>query len=221
MSAVGAVIFDMDGIIVDSERSWEAARLAVVAEFGGTYHPAMVRDLMGMTPPEWSRYLHDRVGIPLSPARIEVEIVRRMVAALKRDRPFFPGAIEAVRAVGARWPTGLASSSGRDIIDLVVGLADLREVFTVTVSAAETGRGKPAPDVYLRTAELLGVDPHGCVAIEDSSNGIHSGKNAGMRVIAIPTTDFPPAAGALALADAVLDSIRGLTPAFIESVFGD
>lgn len=219
MSAVAAVIFDMDGIIINSEESWEAARLAVVAQFGGDYHPSMVRDLMGMTPPEWSRYLHDRVGIPLSPARIEAEIMRHMVPALRRDRPFFPGAIDAVRALSARWPTGLASSSGRDLIDLVVGLADLRDAFAVTLSAAESGRGKPAPDVYLRAAALLDADPRGCVAIEDSTNGIHAGKNAGMRVIAIPTTDFPPAADALVLADAVLDNIRELTPAFIEGLF--
>ena len=207
----------MDGIIVDSERSWEAARLAVVAEFGGTYHPAMVRDLMGMTPPEWSRYLHDRVGIPLSPARIEVEIVRRMVAALKRDRPFFPGAIEAVRAVGARWPTGLASSSGRDIIDLVVGLADLREVFTVTVSAAETGRGKPAPDVYLRAATLLGVDPRACVAIEDSASGIRSARDAGMRTIALLDPAYGIDRAERSTADATIASLVELTPELVRA----
>jgi beta-phosphoglucomutase-like phosphatase (HAD superfamily) len=218
VSGCAAVIFDMDGIIVDSESSWERARLAVVARFGGTYHPAMARDLMGMTPPEWSHYLRERVGIPLDEAQIEREVVSQMSAVYQRDRPFFAGAIEAVRAISLRWPTGLASSSGRDLIDLVVALTGLQDAFAVTLSGAEVGRGKPAPDVYLRAAELLGAAPHACVAIEDSSNGIRAGKNAGMRVIAIPTLDFPPAADALALADAVLENIRLLTPALIDEL---
>ncbi len=210
-----AVIFDMDGIIIDSEEHWERARLAVVAEFGGTYHPDVARDVMGMSPPEWSRYLRDRIGIPLDAARIEREIVRQLVADYQRDRPFYPGAIDAVRAVSARWPTAVASSSGRDLIDLVVSLADLQNAFTVTVSGAEVAHGKPAPDVYLKAAELLGADPRNCVAIEDSAAGIRAGKNAGMRVIAVPNAAFPPAAEAVALADVVLSRIAELTPAVI------
>jgi HAD superfamily hydrolase (TIGR01509 family) len=214
-----AVIFDMDGVIIDSEENWERARLAVVAEFGGTYRPRMAQDLMGMSPPEWAVYLRDRVGIPLSAERIQTEVVRQLVADYERDRPFFPGAIDAVRGLSARWPIGIASSSGRDLIDLVVRLAGLGEAVAVTVSAAEAGRGKPAPDVYLRAAELLKVDPRACAAVEDSSNGIRAGKNAGMRVIAIPTAAFPAAPDALALADAVLSSIVALTPAAVEAAF--
>lgn len=215
-----AVIFDMDGIIIDSEENWERARLAVVAEFGGNYHPRMARDLMGMSPPEWSVYLRDRVGIPLSAERIRAEVVRQLVADYERDRPFFPGAIDAVRGLSKRWPIGIASSSGRDLIDLVVRLADLGDAVAVTVSAVEAGRGKPAPDVYLRAAELLGTEPRACAAVEDSSNGIRAGKNAGMRVIAIPTAAFPAAPDALALADTVLTSIGELTPAAVEAAFG-
>jgi len=215
-----AVIFDMDGIIIDSEENWERARLAVVAEFGGNYHPRMAQDLMGMSPPEWSVYLRDRVGIPLSAERIRAEVVRQLVADYERDRPFFPGAIDAVRGLSKRWPIGIASSSGRDLIDLVVRLADLGDAVAVTVSAVEAGRGKPAPDVYLRAAELLGTEPRACAAVEDSSNGIRAGKNAGMRVIAIPTAAFPAAPDALALADTVLNSIVELTPAAVEAAFG-
>jgi HAD superfamily hydrolase (TIGR01509 family) len=215
-----AVIFDMDGVIIDSERNWESARLAVVAEFGGTYHPGVAQDVMGMSPPEWARYLHDRIGIPLSVETIQAEVVRQLVADYERDRPFYPGAIAAVRAVSQRWPTGLASSSGRDLIDLVVGLAGLRDAFAATVSGAEVGHGKPAPDVYLEAAKLLGADPRACVAIEDSANGIRAGKNAGMRVIAVPNAEFPPEPEAVALADIVLQRIADLTPAVIDGAFG-
>jgi HAD superfamily hydrolase (TIGR01509 family) len=213
-----AVIFDMDGTIIDSEPHWDRARLAVVAQFGGTYHADVAHDVMGMSPPEWSRYLHDRVGVPLSPARIEREVVSQLVAAYAAEAPFIAGALDAVRAIAARWPTAIASSSGRDLIDLVVSLAGLGDVFACTVSGAEVARGKPAPDVYLRAAELLGVDPAACVAIEDSSNGIRAGKNAGMRVIAIPDPAFPVAADALARADLVLERIADLTPAVVDDV---
>jgi HAD superfamily hydrolase (TIGR01509 family) len=214
-----AVIFDMDGIIIDSEPNWDRARLAVVAAFGGTYHADVPSDVMGMSPPEWSTYLRDRIRIPLSAEQIEREVVARLAADYERDRPFFPGAIDAVRAIGARWPTAIASSSGRALIDLVVSLAGLSETFTATVSGAEVAHGKPAPDVYLKAASLLGADPRRCVAIEDSSNGIRAGKNAGMRVIAIPTQAYPPAADALALADIVLPAITALTPATIDEMF--
>jgi HAD superfamily hydrolase (TIGR01509 family) len=209
----------MDGVLIDSEERWERARLAVVARYGGTYHAGVARDLMGMTPPEWSRYLRDRIGIPLATDVIERVVVRELVADYERDRPFYPGAIAAVRAISRRWPTGLASSSGRDVIDLVVALAGLQDVFAVTVSGAEVGRGKPAPDVYLKAAEGLAADPRRCVAVEDSSNGIRAGKNAGMRVIAVPNTEFPPAADAIALADVVLGRIADLTPAVIDTLF--
>lgn len=215
-----AVIFDMDGIIIDSETNWERARLAVVAKFGGSYHGDVAGDVMGMSPPEWSAYLRDRVGIPLDAAQIEREVVHQLVADYQRDRPFYPGAIDVVRAVSARWPTGLASSSGRDLIDLVVSLAGLQDAFTVTVSGAEVALGKPAPDVYLKAAELLGAEPRRCVAIEDSANGIRAGKNAGMRVIAVPNQEFPPATDAVALADIVLLRIADLTPAVVEGLFG-
>lgn len=214
-----AVIFDMDGIIIDSEEVWERARLAVVAEFGGTYHPDVPRDVMGMTSSEWSHYLRDRVGIPLSPEAIEREVIRRLVAEYERDPPFFPGAVAVVRTMGERWPTGIASSSGRELIDLVVALAGLGDSLRVTVSAGEVGRGKPAPDVYLRAAERLGADPRACVAIEDSSNGIRAGKAAGMRVVAVPHPLFPVAPDALTSADRILGRIAEFTPAVVEGLF--
>lgn len=218
-TACEAVIFDMDGIIIDSEENWQRARLAVVAEFGGTYHAGVAADVMGMSPPEWSRYLRENIGVPLTEEQIQSEVTARLAQDYRRDRPFFPGAIDAVKAMSAHWPTGLASASGRDLIDLVVELAGLRESFSVTVSGAEVARGKPAPDVYLRAAELLGVRAAACVAVEDSSNGIRAGKNAGMYVVAVPNAAFPPAPEAVALADTVLARIADLTPAVVTKLF--
>lgn len=216
-----AVVFDMDGIIIDSEPYWERARLAVVAKFGGTYHAGVAADVMGMSPPEWAHYLRTRIGVPLSEPQIIVAIVERLADAYRCDRPFFPGAIAAVRAIGARWPTGLASATGRDLIDLVVSLAGLHDVLRVTVSGAEVAHGKPAPDVYLRALEKLGAAPGRSVAIEDSSNGIRAGKNAGMRVVAVPNAEFPPTAQAVALADIVLPRIADVTPAIIAGLFAN
>lgn len=214
-----AVIFDMDGIIIDSEENWERARLAVVREFGGTYHAGVPADVMGMSPPEWSHYLRERIGIPLTAPQIVHEVSKQLADDYRRYRPFFPGAIDAVRAIGERWPTAIASASGRDLIDLVVSLGGLQDALTVTVSGAEVAHGKPAPDVYLKAAELLGVRPERCVAIEDSSNGIRSANNAGMRIISVPNQAFPPAADAVALADVILARIGDLTPAVVDAAF--
>ena len=206
----------MDGIIIDSEEHWDRARRAVVASFGGTYHDRVAHDVMGMSPPEWSRYLRTNVGVPLAEDAIEAEMVARLREAYRRDRPFYAGAVATVRAIAARYPTAIASASGRDLIDLVVEIAGLGDAFSATVAAAEAGRGKPAPDVYLAAAAKLGVAPEHCVAVEDSGNGMRAAKNAGMWLVAVPNVDYPPDAEALALADLVLGAIAEFTPDVVE-----
>ncbi|HXV56556.1 MAG TPA: HAD family phosphatase, partial [Gaiellaceae bacterium] len=185
-------------------------------ERGGRWHDEASRDMMGMSSPEWSRYMHERIGVPEPPEEINAEVVGRMEAIYRADLPLLPGAAEAVEALAGRWPLGLASSSNRELIDLVLSLSGLGRFFRATVSSEEVARGKPAPDVYLEAARRLGVDPARAAAIEDSENGIRSARAAGMRVLAIPNPQFPPADEALALADAVLPSIAGLTPAVVE-----
>jgi HAD superfamily hydrolase (TIGR01509 family) len=125
-----------------------------------------------------------------------------------------PHAVEAVRATAERWPLGLASSSNRPVIDLVLERTGLADCFAVTVSSEEAGRGKPAPDVYLEAARRLDEEPEACVAIEDSTNGIRSAGAAGMRVVVVPHPEFPPAPDALAEADIAVDSLA-LLPAAI------
>ena len=209
---IDAVVFDLDGVLIDSEQVWDAAREQLVRERGGNWHDRAQRDMMGMSSPEWSRYLHEELGLKEPPEEINVEVVRRMSALYRERLPLLPGAREAVRRLAARWLLGLASSSNRPIIELVLELAGLNDCFRVTVSSEEVGGGKPAPDVYLETARRLGVAPEGCAAIEDSHNGIRSAYAAGMCVIAIPNSVFPPDGEALAFADTVLDSLDELTP---------
>jgi HAD superfamily hydrolase (TIGR01509 family) len=208
---IDAVVFDLDGVIVDSEQVWDEVRERYARESGGTYRPGAARDMMGMSAPEWSRYMADALGVPGTPDEIVAAVVERMLARYGEEPPLIPGAVEAVREVAERFPVGIASSSNPELIEVVLRVSGLAEVVRVAVSSQEVARGKPAPDVYLEAARRLGVDPQRCAAVEDSENGIRSAKAAGMTVIAIPNPHFPPSDDALALADRVLPSITVLS----------
>jgi HAD superfamily hydrolase (TIGR01509 family) len=210
--SVAAVVFDLDGVLIDSEQVWDDARRELVAERGGTWTDDATRAMMGMSSLEWSRYMHDELGVDLEPVEISAAVVEKLEQLYRRELPLLPGAREAVRALAARWPLGLASSSNREIIDLVLELAGLTDAFAVTVSSEEVARGKPAPDVYLEVARRLEVVPKECAAVEDSTNGLRSAAAAGMRVIALPNAAFPPTDDALRLASAVLTSLDELRP---------
>ena len=209
---IDAVVFDLDGVLLDTEELWDEARRQIAAERGGHWPEDAQRAMMGMSSPEWSRYMHDVVGLAESPDHIAEEVVRRMETRYRERLPLIAGAREAVERLAARWPLGLASSSNRPLIDLALELGGLAPFFTVTVSSEEVARGKPAPDVYLETVRRLGVEPAHAAAVEDSANGLRSAHAAGLRVVAIPNAHFPPDEEALALADTVLDSLADLTP---------
>jgi HAD superfamily hydrolase (TIGR01509 family) len=204
-------------VVVDSEELWDEARESLARERGGRWSRRAQADMMGMSSVEWSRYMHDVVGLADLPEEINREVVRRMLARYADAPPVIDGAVDAVRRLGERWPLAVASSSNREIIDAVLDATGLASTFRATVSSEEVARGKPAPDVYLEAARRLGLSPGGCAAIEDSSNGIRSAKTAGMRVVAIPNRRYPPDDDALALADVVLGSIRELSPDVVES----
>ena len=211
-----AVVFDLDGVLLDTEELWDEARREIAEERGGRWRPDAQREMMGMSSPEWSRYMHDVIGLPDPPERISEEVVERLVELYRRQLPLVDGAVEAVRRIGAHWPLGIASSSNRPLIDLFLDLTGTQELFRATVSSEEVAHGKPAADVYLEAANRLEVAPESCTAIEDSENGIRSARSAGMRVVAIPNRVFPPGPEALALAGVVLDSLAELTPEAIE-----
>ena len=209
---VEAVVFDMDGVILQSEEVWDEVRERYVRERGGRYDAEVQRALMGMSSTEWSRYLHEHAGVADEPEAINEEVVRRMLETYRGRLPLIDGSLEAVRRIGERWPLALASSSNRPLIDAVLEVAGLSRWFRATVSSEEVARGKPAPDVYLEAARRLGVEPTACAAVEDSHGGIRSAKAAGMRVVAIPNPSYPPDDDALSLADVVLPTIRELDP---------
>ena len=207
-----AVIFDMDGVLVDSEAVWDDVRKRFVEEKGGHWHESAQRDMMGMSSVEWSRYVRDQLGVEMDPEEISREVADRVADVYREKLPLLPGAVEAVKSLAKEWPLGLASSSNRHVIDLVLDLAGIADAFAVTVSSEEVGAGKPAPDVYLETAKRLGKEAPACVAVEDSTNGIRSAHAAGMPVIAVPNQDFPPESDALGLADVTVKSLTEVTP---------
>lgn len=209
---IEAVVFDMDGVLVDSEEIWDKARRALALEHSLAWPESAQREMMGMSSPEWSRYMHERVGLEEPPEQISLEVVRRLEALYRRHLPLLDGAIQAVERIGERFRLGLASSSNRPIIDLVLGLAGIASRFEVTVSSEEVARGKPAPDVYLEALRRMAVAPARAAAIEDSTNGLLSAQAAGMLVVAVPSPVFPPRADALAAASVVLGSLAELTP---------
>jgi HAD superfamily hydrolase (TIGR01509 family) len=213
---IAAVVFDLDGVIIDTERLWDVARREVAAAHGGTWTPAATLAMQGMSSPEWSTYMREAVGVRLPAPEINRVVVDRLLARYRETLPLLPGAVPAVRRLASRWPLGLASSSNREIIDEVLKLAGITRLFAATVSSEEVARGKPAPDVYLEAAKRLRVAASACVAIEDSTNGIRAAAAAGMKVIAVPNREFPPERAALAGAAAVLSSLEELTSGVVD-----
>jgi HAD superfamily hydrolase (TIGR01509 family) len=207
---IDAVVLDMDGLLLDTEQLWDEVRENLARERGGRWSESAQGDMMGMSSPEWSRYMHDVVGLDEPPDEIADEVVRRMAERYREHLPLLPGAKDAVVRLAARWPLGLASSSNRPLIDLALEVGGLAPLFSATVSSEEVERGKPAPDVYLEATRQLGVEPARAAAVEDSRSGIRSAHAAGMRVIAIPNAHYPPDPETLGLADSVLSSLEEL-----------
>jgi HAD superfamily hydrolase (TIGR01509 family) len=214
--AIDAVIFDLDGVLLDSEHAWEAARREVAEGSGGCWRDDAQAHMMGMSTPEWTAWMRETLGVPLSPDEIFRRVTDRIEAGYRRELPLLPGAREAVESLSGHWPLAVASSSSRVLIDLFLELSGLATRFGATVSSEEVARGKPAPDVFLEAASQLGVEPERSAVIEDSTNGIKAGAAAGMHVVAVPERSFPPSADSLALAETVLDSLEELKPETVE-----
>ena len=204
-------MFDLDGVIVDSEPVWEQVRRQVVAEHGGEWLPDAQRRLMGMSTGEWARYLGQDLGVGLPPPAVAAMVIELMQDRYREGVPLMPGAAGAVRRLAARWPLGLASSSPPALIDAALDGAGLRECFTATRSTEQVPRGKPAPDIYLAVTQQLGFAPETCAAVEDSTNGLRSAVAAGLQVIAVPHPRYPPEPAALRAARLVLTGLDGLT----------
>ncbi|WP_405181303.1 HAD family phosphatase [Nocardia sp. NBC_01377] len=214
---ITAVVFDMDGVLIDSEPVWERVRREYVAEKGGLWLPDTQKRLMGMSTGEWSEYLSTELGVGDKPATVAEDVIERMAAHYDRKVPLLPSAVAAVQRLSENWPLGVASSSPRALIDTVLGRTGLIEFFDVTFSTEEVDRGKPAPDVYVAVAGFLRKKSTDCAAVEDSSNGLRAAHAAGMRVIAAPRPEYPLDPDARALATHVIDGLDELTPALVAS----
>jgi len=212
LSAIEAVVFDLDGVLVDSDHIWHEVREGFARERGGSWSDRSEADMTGMSSTEWSRYMHDVVGISDPPKEINDEVVQRMNVRYAAELPLIEGAADAVRRVAGSFRLALASSSNRELVDAVLAEAGLTRYFDATVSSEEVTRGKPSPDVFLEAARRLGAPPGRCAAVEDSANGIRAAHAAGMRVIAIPNRRYPPPADVVVLAEVTLDSIAALSP---------
>lgn len=215
---VQAVVFDLDGVLVDSEQQWDEVRRGVAADAGRPWPADATRALQGMSTREWSAYLTEVIDVPGRPQDVAAAVIDRMASRYRQRLPLLPGAVEVVHRLASHWPLGLASSSPRQLIDAVLASANLASKFRVTVSTEEVRAGKPSPAVYDEVVRQLGVDAQQTVAIEDSSNGLRSAARAGLRVIAVPTKAFPPDKDALSLASVVVHSLDDITPPLVASL---
>jgi HAD superfamily hydrolase (TIGR01509 family) len=215
---IEAVIFDLDGVLIDSEPVWEEVRRQVVAEHGGQWAADTQQRLMGMSTGEWASYLSTGLGVQLPPDQVAELVISRMQDRYRAHLPLLPGAVTAVQRLAAHWPLGLASSAPATLIDTVLNASALRPYFAATMSTEQVMAGKPAPDIYLAVAVKLGRRAADCAAVEDSANGLRSAAAAGCQVIAVPHPRYPPGQEALSLARVVLTSLTELTPDTVRSL---
>ncbi|HEX4834283.1 MAG TPA: HAD family phosphatase [Trebonia sp.] len=217
---IEAVVFDLDGVLIDSEPVWEQVRRELVAARGGRWQPDTQDRLMGMSTGEWSRYMSAGLALGMSPGEVADAVIAAMAGRYAAHLPLLPGAVACVRALAARWPLAVASSAPQSLIEVVLDASGLRPSFAVALSSERVARGKPAPDVYLAAVERLGVAPARCAAVEDSSNGLRSAAAAGLAVIAVPHPKYPPAPDALEAARLVLGGLGELTPEAVAALDG-
>ncbi len=215
---IQAIVFDMDGLLVDSEPHWFEARRGLAASVGQEWTEDDQRRMMGVSTADWVEYTTRRLGLDLSPSQVQNEIVGRMAALYRQRIPFMPGSVQAVNLAAQHFPTALASGSHRALIDAVMNDPNMRGKFTLIVCGDQVQAGKPAPDIYLETARRLRIAPEDCVCVEDSVNGILAGKAAGMKVIAVPNPLLRPPQEFLDRADRLIESLEEFTLDLIRSL---
>ena len=215
---INAVIFDLDGLLVDSEPYWDRARQQMAADYSQTWTPSDQRSVMGVSTATWAQYMIERLGLELTQQAVIERIVGKMLALYQEHIPYLPGAVQAVHLAARHYPTALASGSERSLIEAVIQDAAMRDHFQVVVCTDELPHGKPAPDVYLEAARRLNITPQQCVCIEDSPNGILAGKAAGMKVIAVPDMRFNPNREVIRQAEVVLGSLEEFSIELLENL---
>lgn len=209
---ISAVIFDLDGVLIESEEVWHQVRHEFVTGHGGHWTADDQQAVMGANSAQWAEHVHKNCGVSLSPEEIYAGVMVGLRAAYTAHLPLLPGVERTVRDFAGHYPLAVASSSPREIIEYVLQLARLRECFRAIVSSDDVARGKPEPDVYVEACRRLQVEPQEVVAIEDSANGIRAARAAGMVVVAVPSRVFPPPRDVVDTADIVVASVAELHP---------
>ena len=197
----------MDGLLIDSEPYWDEARRLMAREVGVKWNEYDHKAVMGVSTHEWVSYMIKRLSLKMAAIEVETTIINTMRDLYRKKVPYLSGAIDAVNLASNYCPTGLASGSPRSLINTVTSDVNLKDKFQVILSGDEFSKGKPSPDIYLAAAAALGVKPEYCICLEDSGNGIIAGKNAGMKVIAVPDPRFSPSEEKLKRSDMVLKSL--------------
>lgn len=218
--AIEAVIWDMDGVIVDSEPYWLQSREEFARDLGRLWTDADQRQCMGRSTIEWAQVMQEILNTPMTLDEIMADTIRRVMAHYAERMPARPGALEAVRLSGQHFHVALASGSPTAVIDHVLKLTGLDQVFEVIVYGDDMQHGKPAPDIYIETMRRLNVTPEVSIGIEDSGNGIRSLKAAQMYAIAAPSPDFPLSAEVLELADIHITSLEDFSLDLVRRVGG-
>ena len=214
----GAIIFDLDGVLVDSEIWWDEVRQDFAAKRGRAWTTDDRAAVMGQNSLGWARVMRDRLGLDEPLEAIVDEVVDAMLARFEaHGAPLIDGAVTIVRRLAATYPLGVASSAHPRVIAAALRTSGLADAFRAVTSSDEVEHGKPDPDVYLLAAERLGVAADACLVVEDSLNGVLAGRAAGMTVVLVPNAAVPPAAGAREAADVCLEAIAELDPSAIRS----
>ena len=216
--AIEAIIFDMDGLLVDSEPTWDKARAAIAARVGKPWDQQDHFNVMGVSTAEWAQYMIERLGLVYTPKEVQEEVIDHMAAMYTQNIPFRSFAVETVQWAAAKYPTAVASGSPRQLIDIVTQSPEMQDCFQVVLSADEIGVGKPDPAIYLEAAKRLGIAPEKCLCLEDSPFGVLSGRRANMVVINVPDPNFPLSSEQAKYADLVLETLGEISDQVIEDL---
>ncbi len=205
---IHALIFDMDGLLLDSEGYWERSRTEYCASLGCVWRPEDELTVKGNNSPEWAERIHHHCALETARDQIIAGVTARMRTLYDEHLPWLPGARETVKAVAAKYPLAIASSSPPSLIEFAMAEGGLLDLFSAIVSADGVARGKPAPDVFLAAADRLQSPAPEIAVFEDSTAGIQAARAAGMAIVAVPNLRYPPSPDALRLANLVLNSLE-------------
>ncbi|BDI08083.1 HAD family hydrolase [Sphaerotilus microaerophilus] len=220
MSLIQAVVFDMDGILIDSEVLWRQVREEFAADNGMVWNALDQESTMGCNTRMWSRIMVERLQLQerlgMDDAAIAKEIKARLLAKYEAHLPEREGAVASVLRVAQKYKVALASGSPNELATHVMKVTGLDQVFLATMYGDDVTHGKPAPDIYLEVLKKIGVAPEQAVGIEDSGNGIRSLRAARMGIVAAPGPEFPLSEEVLALADVRIEHMAEVNPELIE-----